>query len=103
MPRNNSSSPPRGRGRPKNPPVRSGGRGRPKKGSVPKCIKRKPKIYCGDKNYLPSSEYKRFGSRQECLRSGFGAGMYSERDKIKKQLKSKKIKFSFPKTIPYCD
>ena len=104
MPRHNSSSPQRGRGRPKNPPVRSGGRGRPKKGSIPKCIKRKKdKIYCGDKNYLPSSEYKRFGSRQECLRSGFGAGMYSERDKIKKQLKSKKIKFSFPKTIPYCD
>ncbi len=102
MPRNNSSSPPR-RGRPRNPPVRSGARGRPKRGSVPKCIKKKPKIYCGDKTYLPSSEYKRFGTRQECLRSGFGAGMYSEREKLKKKLKSKGVKFSFPKTIPYCD
>ena len=58
MPRNSSlSSPRRPRGRPKNPPVRSGGRGRPKSGSIPKCIKKKQKIYCGDKSYLPSSEY----------------------------------------------
>ena len=38
------------------------------------------KIYCGDKPSLPTTgNYKRFGTRAECLRCGFGAGMFQYR------------------------
>jgi len=35
------------------------------------------KIYCGDKYSLPAGQdYTRFGTRNECLKCGFGAAMY---------------------------
>ncbi len=37
-------------------------------------------MYCGDKKELPVG-YDIFGSSYNCLRKGFGAGMYSERKK----------------------
>lgn len=38
------------------------------------------KIYCGDKSSLPAGQdYTRFGTRNECLKCGFGAAMYQYR------------------------
>ncbi len=44
------------------------------------------KFYCGDHDDVPN-EYTRRGSRLECLRRGFGAGMYSEINKHKPEEK----------------
>jgi hypothetical protein len=38
------------------------------------------KFYCGDSDILPEGYY-RLGTRSECLRKGFGTGMYKEREK----------------------
>lgn len=45
-----------------------------------------PVVYCGSKNIprnIPGSgkRYTRIGTNTECLRQGFGAGYYSERNK----------------------
>lgn len=38
------------------------------------------KIYCGDKSRLPGNQgYSRFGTRNECLKCGFGSAMYKYR------------------------
>ena len=38
------------------------------------------KIYCGDRSDLPGGQgYSRFGTRNECLKCGFGAAMYKYR------------------------
>ena len=38
------------------------------------------KIYCGDMSNLPGGQgYSRFGTRNECLKCGFGAAMYKYR------------------------
>ncbi len=38
------------------------------------------KIYCGDMSNLPGGQdYDRFGTRNECLKCGFGAAMYKYR------------------------
>jgi len=38
------------------------------------------KIYCGDQSNLPGRQgYSRFGTRNECLKCGFGAAMYKYR------------------------
>ena len=38
------------------------------------------KIYCGDKSNIPErGDYTRFGTRNECLKCGFGAAMYQYR------------------------
>ena len=38
------------------------------------------KIYCGDRSNLPGGQgYDRFGTRNECLKCGFGAAMYKYR------------------------
>jgi hypothetical protein len=38
------------------------------------------KIYCGDRSNLPAGgNYARFGTRNECLKCGFGAAMYKYR------------------------
>ena len=38
------------------------------------------KIYCGDRSNLPGGQgYSRFGTRNECLKCGFGAAMYKYR------------------------
>jgi hypothetical protein len=38
------------------------------------------KIYCGDKPNLPGNKnYVRFGTRNECLKCGFGSAMYKYR------------------------
>lgn len=38
------------------------------------------KIYCGDRSDLPGNQnYTRFGTRNECLKCGFGAAMYKYR------------------------
>ncbi len=36
------------------------------------------KIYCGDRSTLPSG-YNRFGTRNECLKCGYGSSMYKYR------------------------
>ena len=38
------------------------------------------KIYCGDRSNLPGGQgYARFGTRNECLKCGFGAAMFKYR------------------------
>lgn len=49
--------------------------------------KTKEKFYCGNKKKSPKG-YSRSGSRYECMRKGFGAGSYSERNKILEYLKA---------------
>lgn len=49
----------------------------------------KPKIYCGLEEDLPEG-YDRMGNRYECMRKGFGAGVYLVPDhKREKMLKKK--------------
>jgi len=49
-----------------------------------KCIT--SKIYCGDKNALPpntaTQKYSRKGTPHECLKKGFGMGMWTEKKKL---------------------
>lgn len=49
----------------------------------------KKDIYCGKSRKIPD-EYKRHGTKYECLKRGFGAGMYSQIKNI--PIKSKKTK-----------
>ena len=46
------------------------------------------KIYCGDKDDLPAG-YSRFGTRNECLKRGYGAALvYSTSDQRKNAIES---------------
>jgi hypothetical protein len=51
-----------------------------------------PRIYCGNRNALPNG-YSRFGLRAECLRQGFGAGMFQEREKTLARNSLQRIKY----------
>lgn len=52
-------------------------------------------IWCGDGS--KPQDYVRNGSRQECLRKGFGAGMYTERAKYLPKNSLQRIKYVGPK------
>ncbi len=42
-------------------------------------------VYCGDKKILPYG-YDIFGSRNQCLRKGFGTGSFSEKRKWQRRM-----------------
>lgn len=42
-------------------------------------------VYCGDKKLLPYG-YDIFGSRNQCLRKGFGSGLFFEKRKWQRRL-----------------
>jgi hypothetical protein len=44
------------------------------------------KFYCGNKKKHPTG-YSRVGTRYECMKKGFGAGSYSEKERIIEYLK----------------
>lgn len=44
----------------------------------------KKDFYCGKAENVPD-KYERHGSRYECLKRGFGAGMYSEKKKYEEE------------------
>lgn len=51
---------------------------------------KKKDFYCGTARKVPD-EYERHGTRYECLKRGYGAGMYSKQEfKLPKSKKSKK-------------
>lgn len=58
-----------------------------------------PVLYCGDKEELPeegpseNEYYARKGTSGECLKKGFGAGMYSERNKNLPNTSIRNIKY----------
>lgn len=49
---------------------------------IDRCII--PKVWCGNSNTIPKKnkkQYYKVGTRYECLKSGFGAGMHTEKRK----------------------
>lgn len=77
----------------------------PSRSELKRRSKDSKKLYCGDRDELPSG-YWNFGTRSQCTRKGVGIGMYvvpkqksidrkiknKERKKIKSRLRSKKKK-----------
>ena len=60
---------------------------------IDKCIIKQ--VYCGRSNIIPAKDKKRYskvGSRDECLKKGFGAGMYNEKVKHLPQTSLQNIK-----------
>ena len=61
---------------------------------IDRCIIKR--VWCGNDDAIPKKDKKRYskvGTRYECLRSGFGAGMYSE--------KRKNLSYKSLQQIPY--
>jgi hypothetical protein len=55
-------------------------------------VEAKPAVYCGDKKRLPKG-YEKFGSRNQCLRKGYGSAFYNADIKeMKKARKASKKK-----------
>lgn len=54
------------------------------------------KIYCGNKNAIPDTSYKRMGTRNECLKRGVGIGARIElnQDEIEDVIYQKLIEIS---------
>lgn len=58
-----------------------------------------PEVWCGDSDQIPQTlhkKYSRVGTRRECLKKGFGAGMYTERNKNLPQNSLQQIKYVGP-------
>jgi hypothetical protein len=79
---------------------------RTKKSDIKKRTKKCNKKYCGDSNVLPDG-YHRFGTRSECLRTGFGVGYYKKMDEIMKKIgiseQTKSKKKTKEKMLKYFD
>jgi hypothetical protein len=50
-------------------------------------VKKGTKMYCGDSPKLPSIEYNRFGSRNECIQKGIFVGRNIEYTELRSKLK----------------
>lgn len=56
-----------------------------------------PEVWCGDSDTIPrhsvNRRYTRKGTRRECLKKGFGAGMYTEKNKSLNPTSLQQIKY----------
>ena len=65
---------------------------------IDRCIIKR--VWCGNDNAIPKKDkkkYSRVGTRYECMKSGFGAGMYTEKRKGMSHKSLQQISYIGPK------